>query len=105
MTCSKLFLFYFKRFMESELDLHDEVQRLHILATVPEHYPIIVKLHATNTLLGLITHENSGMIFFILYVAKHCQEKILDLKSHWVFLSLLCLVIIAEEIDQLCFYT
>lgn len=49
--------------MESELDLHDEVQRLHILATVPEHYPIIAKLHATNTLLGLITHENSGIIF------------------------------------------
>eukprot|EP00112_Aurelia_sp_Birch-Aquarium-sp1_P009539 Seg2087.1 transcript_id=Seg2087.1/GoldUCD/mRNA.D3Y31 product="Beta-catenin-like protein 1" protein_id=Seg2087.1/GoldUCD/D3Y31 len=50
-----------EKFMESELDLHDEVQRLHILATVPEHYPIIAKLHATNTLLGLITHENSDI--------------------------------------------
>ncbi|XP_065064938.1 beta-catenin-like protein 1 [Rhopilema esculentum] len=49
------------KFMESELDLHDELQRMHILATVPQYYPIIVKLNAVNTLLGLITHENTDI--------------------------------------------
>ncbi len=48
--------------MESELDLHDEIQKMHIIATVPEHYPIIVKLHATNTLLGLLSHDNTGKL-------------------------------------------
>ena len=46
--------------MESELDLHDEIQKMHILATVPEHYNIAIQFHAANTLLGLLSHENSG---------------------------------------------
>jgi len=49
------------KFMESELDLHDEIQRMHVLATVPEYYSIIVKLHITNTLLGLISHDNTDI--------------------------------------------
>ena len=50
--------------MESELDLHDEIQRMHVLATVPEYYSIIVKLHVTNTLLGLVNHDNTGKAIF-----------------------------------------
>lgn len=67
------FLFCFIRFMESELDLHDEILRMHVLATVPEYYPILVKLNATNTLLGLINHENTGMLIspFVYYICVH----------------------------------
>eukprot|EP00794_Sanderia_malayensis_P018782 gene18782-20673_t len=50
-----------EKFMESELELHDEIQKMHIIATVPEYYPIVIKLNAANTLLGLLNHENSDI--------------------------------------------
>ena len=54
---------FFFRFMDSELELHDEIQKLHVLATAPEFYHIIVKLNAVNSLLGLLNHENTGKCF------------------------------------------
>lgn len=50
------------RFMESELELHEEIQKLHVLATVPEYYEIFVKFNAAATCLGLLNHENTGTI-------------------------------------------
>ena len=46
--------------MESEIELHDEIHKLHVLATVPEYYDCFVKLNAVSTALGLLNHENSG---------------------------------------------
>ena len=48
------------RFMESELELHEEIQKLHVLATVPEYYDIFVRLNSVATCLNLMNHENSG---------------------------------------------
>ncbi|XP_001632238.2 beta-catenin-like protein 1 isoform X1 [Nematostella vectensis] len=50
-----------EKFMESELDLNEEVQKLHVLATVPEMYHSIVDLNAVNTMLGLISHDNTDI--------------------------------------------
>jgi len=50
-----------QKFMESELELHDEIHKLNIIATVPEYYEIFVKLNAVSTALGLIGHENSDI--------------------------------------------
>lgn len=50
------------RFLESELDVHDEIQKLHVVATAPELYSILIQQQAIQTLLGLLSHENSGIL-------------------------------------------
>ncbi len=50
-----------EKFMESELELNDEVQKLHVIATVPEHYTILVETNVIQTVLGLISHDNSDI--------------------------------------------
>ena len=53
--------------MDSELDLNDEIQKMHVLATVPDLYQHLVDVNAVKTLLGLLSHENSGILldFFV----------------------------------------
>ncbi|XP_062501510.1 beta-catenin-like protein 1 [Corticium candelabrum] len=50
-----------ERFMESELELHDEIQQLRAVATVPEHYSLLVDLGTVQSLLGLLSHENTDV--------------------------------------------
>ena len=50
------------RFLESELDLHDEIQKLHVIATAPELYNILVQQNAIQTIFGLLSHENSDIL-------------------------------------------
>lgn len=46
------------KFAESEVDLDDEIKKLHSLATAPELYPELVKSNAHCSLLELLKHEN-----------------------------------------------
>ena len=50
-----------EKFMESELELHESVQQLHALATVPELYRVAVENKLIPSLLGLLSHENSDI--------------------------------------------
>eukprot|EP00058_Branchiostoma_floridae_P000054 XP_002585542.1 hypothetical protein BRAFLDRAFT_63044 [Branchiostoma floridae] len=43
-----------ERFMESELELHDTIQELHVIATAPELYHHLVELNAVQSLLDLL---------------------------------------------------
>lgn len=54
----KIFLF---RFMESEVELHETLQELHVVATNPELYPLMVELAAVPSLLELLSHENTDI--------------------------------------------
>ena len=80
------------RFMESELELHDEIQQLRAVATVPEHYSLLVDLGTVQSLLGLLSHENTGirllMEMFLLWLVLLKGE--LPLSSHfkWRCLSI-----------------
>lgn len=47
--------------MDSEIDLNDIIQELHVVATIPQLYHILVELHTVQSLLGLLSHENTGM--------------------------------------------
>ena len=47
--------------MESELELHESIQELHALPTMPELYPFAVELNLTSTLLSLLAHENADV--------------------------------------------
>lgn len=49
------------RFVESEVDLDEEIKKLHALAAAPDLYPELVRLNAVPSLLGLLTHENTDI--------------------------------------------
>nr|CAG4641582.1 EOG090X03ST [Eurycercus lamellatus] len=50
-----------EKFMDSELELHEAIQQLHALATVPELYLVAVEQKLIPTLLGLLSHDNSDI--------------------------------------------
>uniref|UniRef100_A0A8D0U502 Beta-catenin-like protein 1 n=1 Tax=Sus scrofa TaxID=9823 RepID=A0A8D0U502_PIG len=43
-----------EKFMESELDLNDIIQEMHVVATMPDLYHLLVELNAVQSLLGLL---------------------------------------------------
>uniref|UniRef100_A0A8C6PFC9 Beta-catenin-like protein 1 n=1 Tax=Nothobranchius furzeri TaxID=105023 RepID=A0A8C6PFC9_NOTFU len=43
-----------EKFMESELDLNDIIQEMHVIATMPDLYHLLVELNAVHSLLGLL---------------------------------------------------
>ena len=50
-----------QRFMESEVELHDSIQELRNLATVPELYPSLVDLQCIQSFFGLLSHDNTDI--------------------------------------------
>ena len=50
--------------MESELDLNDIIQEMHVIATMPDLYHLLVELNAVHSLLGLLSHENTDILSF-----------------------------------------
>uniref|UniRef100_A0A8C6V6X3 Beta-catenin-like protein 1 n=1 Tax=Naja naja TaxID=35670 RepID=A0A8C6V6X3_NAJNA len=56
------FCFSVHRFMESELDLNDIIQEMHVVATMPDLYHLLVELNAVHSLLGLLGHDNTDIL-------------------------------------------
>lgn len=50
-----------EKFMESEMDLHDSIEALKAVATVPDMYSVLVDLHAVPSLLELLAHQNTDI--------------------------------------------
>lgn len=50
-----------EKFADSELELHDELQKLKILAGAPELYPDLVSLGTVNSITGLLSHDNTDI--------------------------------------------
>lgn len=50
-----------QKFMESEVDLDEEVQRLLVVAGSPELYPDFVKSGAVENLMALLSHDNTDI--------------------------------------------
>lgn len=48
--------------MESEIELDEELKKLHLLSTAPRLYPLFIKLNSVTSLLNLLNHENSGKV-------------------------------------------
>lgn len=44
--------------MDSELELNDAIQELHVIATIPEMYHHLVELNAVKSFIQLVSHEN-----------------------------------------------
>ncbi|XP_062871362.1 beta-catenin-like protein 1 [Trichomycterus rosablanca] len=54
-----------EKFMESELDLNDIIQEMHVITTIPELYHLLVELNAVHSLLGLLSHENTDIAIVV----------------------------------------
>ncbi|CAG0879498.1 unnamed protein product [Darwinula stevensoni] len=50
-----------EKFMETEVDLNDAIQELHVLATVPDLYHVLVQQNVVPSLLNLLSHENTDI--------------------------------------------
>lgn len=50
-----------EKFMESELELHEVLQEMRVLATAPDFYPLLVKLNVISSLLELLSHDNTDI--------------------------------------------
>ena len=55
-----------EKFMESEVELNSEIQKLHVIATAPEFYSVVVEAQSLQTLLGLLNHENSDITLAVI---------------------------------------
>ncbi len=51
-----------EKFMDSELDLDEEVKKLMAVAGSPELYPAFVRTNTVQTLLNLLTHQNTDIV-------------------------------------------
>lgn len=49
------------RFVESEVELNEVIQEMHALATVPEYYSILTDLNTIQSLLHLLSHDNTDI--------------------------------------------
>lgn len=49
------------RFVESEIELNEVLQEMHVLATVPDYFSIITELNTIQSLLHLLSHENTDI--------------------------------------------
>ncbi|MQM04263.1 hypothetical protein Taro_037071 [Colocasia esculenta] len=49
------------KFADSEVELHNEIERLKILAGGPELYPDLVTLNTVSSIVGLLGHENTDI--------------------------------------------
>lgn len=54
--------------MESELDLNDIIQEMHVIATMPDLYHLLVELNAVHSLLGLLSHENTDILSSVFFL-------------------------------------
>lgn len=59
-----------EKFMESEIELHEILQEMRVLATAPDYYPLLVKLNVIPSLLELLSHDNTDIaVSFKFYVS------------------------------------
>ncbi|CAL1298820.1 unnamed protein product [Larinioides sclopetarius] len=50
-----------EKFMDSEIELNDIIIEMHIIATQPDLYHILVELNSVSSILGLLTHDNTDI--------------------------------------------
>ena len=64
-----------EKFMESEIELNIEIQKLHEIATVPKHYPLLIETNSLQTMLGLISHDNSDISITIIDLLQELTDE------------------------------
>ncbi|KAB1262367.1 Beta-catenin-like protein 1 [Camelus dromedarius] len=73
-----------EKFMESELDLNDIIQEMHVVATMPDLYHLLVELNAVQSLLGLLGHDNTDILSDLLLKSRRtCKVVLLDFVKNY----------------------
>ena len=62
------------KFMESEVELNDEMQKLHVIATVPEHYTLLMEMNTVHMLVELLNHDHPDIFYHCCWPAP---------RTHW----------------------
>ncbi|PON60745.1 Coatomer beta subunit [Parasponia andersonii] len=63
------------RFADSELELHEELQKLSVLAGGPELYPELVSLNAIPSILNLLGHENTDIAIDVVQLLQDLTDE------------------------------
>ncbi|XP_063393704.1 beta-catenin-like protein 1 [Cydia fagiglandana] len=63
-----------EKFMESEIDLHEALQDLSAVATVPDQYPLLVELKCINSLLELLSHDNTDISTKVVHLLQELSD-------------------------------
>ncbi|KAJ1433677.1 Catenin-beta-like protein [Ochromonadaceae sp. CCMP2298] len=63
-----------EKFMDSEIELHAEVENLFAVAASPELYPILVDAGAVDSILGLLAHENTDISIAIVNLIQEMTD-------------------------------
>jgi beta-catenin-like protein 1 len=50
-----------EKFMESEMELHKEINDLYAVSASPDLYPILVEAGSVVSILGMVAHENTDI--------------------------------------------
>lgn len=50
-----------EKFMDSEIEVNEVVQEMHVIATAPDLYHILVELNTVQSLMQLLAHENTDV--------------------------------------------
>lgn len=78
-----------ERFMDSEVELHEILQEMRVLATAPDYYPLLVKLQVIPSLLELLSHDNTDIavsvtclfvLYFISYLLRNRHRSLRHVK-------------------------
>ena len=67
-----------EKFMDSEIELNAEIQQLHVISTVPFLYNILVESHTCQTLVGLLTHDNSDIAIAVVDLLQQLTDADLE---------------------------
>ncbi|KAM1100457.1 hypothetical protein ACFX15_006694 [Malus domestica] len=63
------------RFADSEVELHDELQKLKVLAGAPELYPELVSLNTVPSILNLLGHDNTDIAIDVVQLLQDLTDE------------------------------
>lgn len=63
------------KFMESEVELDEELKKMRALAAAPEHYPLLISTGTLRSLLGLLSHDNSDIASDVILLLEELTDE------------------------------
>ncbi|KAL5574297.1 hypothetical protein UlMin_023894 [Ulmus minor] len=64
-----------ERFADSEIELHEELQKLKVLSGGPELYPDLVSLNTIPSILNLLSHENTDIAIDVVQLLQELTDE------------------------------
>lgn len=62
------------KFMESEVELHEEIEAMNVLATQPQYYEELIRLNTVSTMLTLLSHENTDIVIAVVGLLREMTD-------------------------------